>query len=91
MALERSLAGVEANVLDQVLLLLEGLATVVTLVRALARVCSAVPPHVSGEACRVATHQARQLTLFPGTAPMRWPGRVLRNRCQACVRQIGAF
>lgn len=56
-ALERSLASVDADVLDQVACLLEGLVAVAALVRALARMYPLVTLHVLLVRCGVATHE----------------------------------
>lgn len=61
-ALEGFLAGVGTDMLDEVVLVPEGLVTLVTLVRALARVCSLVVLYGIGIRCGVVAHGA-----FPET------------------------
>lgn len=90
---ERSLAGVDANVLGQVALAVESSATVVAFEWALARVYHSVFPKVATVSRRIAAHKTLLHRSFPAVAEMRWPGGAMTRSDQAgkCHRHLASL
>lgn len=83
--LVRLLAGVDANMPDQVAFVIEGSGAVVALVRTLARVGSLVFCHIRAVTCSIATHKALPHVLG------RDEGRATAYDDHVCKSQNRAF